>query len=324
MCCSSLVVSPRIHLKSISLLFQLPISTVSSYYKLLCLQDYLSIKGWMKCEKQSENRQATDTQLQRMQLCQWQIIFWPLSPSWYGWRFAIVTDGFLFSCILQLCDSWKPGSRWLRCSSVWKTSWLFVPLFSFHSLFTSVVYVPVSVTFSLFLHRPVCSHVFLAVFFLLSLSSVCCIRYPLQSLFPGLNQHFWSGWCLHSKVHSPAWGELLSKRATNTHIVHFNAGSCCWNRDAVCIQCHPLHLVLSHCFCHLCLIPEFIWNITWMLAVSFNLYHSLPTRFCHNNCWYLSSLLCKFSVYFVCPLLFLYPWNSFTGISSCSEIPHTM
>lgn len=40
-------------------LFQPPISTVSSNYKLLCLQDYLSITGWMKCEKQSENRQAT-------------------------------------------------------------------------------------------------------------------------------------------------------------------------------------------------------------------------------------------------------------------------
>lgn len=39
-----------------SLLSPLPtsISCVSGHYKLLCLQDYLSIRGRMKCEKQSE------------------------------------------------------------------------------------------------------------------------------------------------------------------------------------------------------------------------------------------------------------------------------
>lgn len=64
-------------LNSISPLLQLPISTMSFDDKLLCLQDYLSITRWMKCEKQSENRRAADTQLRQMQLCQWQMIFWP-------------------------------------------------------------------------------------------------------------------------------------------------------------------------------------------------------------------------------------------------------
>lgn len=52
-------VSPGLYLKSISSLFLLPISTPSSNYKVLCLQDYLSIRGRMKCEKQSEKLQAT-------------------------------------------------------------------------------------------------------------------------------------------------------------------------------------------------------------------------------------------------------------------------
>lgn len=34
------------------------ISSVSGHYKLLCLQDYLSIRGRMKCEKQSEKRRG--------------------------------------------------------------------------------------------------------------------------------------------------------------------------------------------------------------------------------------------------------------------------
>lgn len=70
----------------ISSSFQLPISTTSRDDKLLCLRDYLSITGWMKCEKQSEDRRAAGAQLQRMQLCQWRIIFWPFYPSgcWNG------------------------------------------------------------------------------------------------------------------------------------------------------------------------------------------------------------------------------------------------
>lgn len=34
------------------------ISSVSGHYKLWCLQDYLSIRGRMKCEKQSEKRRG--------------------------------------------------------------------------------------------------------------------------------------------------------------------------------------------------------------------------------------------------------------------------
>lgn len=150
--------SPEVHL-SLSF-FQLPISTVNSKHQRLGLQDYLSIRDRMKCEKQSEKRLAHDTQLQRMQLCQWQIIFWPLSLSLYGWRLATVTACFLFWCTLQFCDSWRPSSKMLRFSSVWKTAWLFVLLFLLHSLFTFVVYVRVSVTFSLFLYRPLRSNFF--------------------------------------------------------------------------------------------------------------------------------------------------------------------
>lgn len=69
--------------------------------------------------------QATDTQLQRMQLCQWQIIFWPLSLSLHGWRFANATACFLFSCSLPFCDGQRTSSKMLRCSSVWKTAWFF-------------------------------------------------------------------------------------------------------------------------------------------------------------------------------------------------------
>lgn len=137
----------------------LSISSVSSNYKLLCLQDYLSIRGRMKCEKQSEKRQATDTQLQRMQLCQWQIIFWPLSLSLHGWRFATATACFLFSCSLPFCDSQRTSSKMLRClqEKVLERQHDFVRLLLLHSRFTFVVYVSVSVTFSLFLFRFLCS-----------------------------------------------------------------------------------------------------------------------------------------------------------------------
>lgn len=47
--------------------------------------------GEMKCERQSTERQATTTQLQRMQLCQCQIIPRPLSLTPLERRFATVT-----------------------------------------------------------------------------------------------------------------------------------------------------------------------------------------------------------------------------------------
>ncbi len=176
----------------------------------------------MKCEKQSEKRQATGIQLLRMQLCQWQIIFWPLSLSLYGWRFATVTACFLFSCTFQFCDSWRPSSKMLRCSSVWKTAWLFVLLFLPHPLCTFVVYISVSATFSLFLYRFLLSHFssfsssssfVLSLCFSLFLSSLFTSDI-LQRLCLGPNQHFCSGWCPRSKVQRHAWGELLSHTTT--------------------------------------------------------------------------------------------------------------
>lgn len=141
-----------------------------------------SVEEW---SVKSNLSQATDTQLQRMQLCQWQIIFWPLSLSLHGWRFANATACFLFSCSLPFCDGQRTSSKMLRCSSVWKTAWFFffffLLLFLLHSLFTFVVYVSVSVTFSLFLFRFLCSHVSSlssSSSLVLSLSSR---RYPLKA-----------------------------------------------------------------------------------------------------------------------------------------------
>lgn len=178
----------------------------------------------MKCEKQSEKRQATDTQLQRMQLCQWQIIFWPLSLSLYGWRSATVTACFLFSCTLQFCDSWRPTSKMLRCSSVWKTAWLFLLLFLVRSPSAFVVYVSVSVTFSLFLYRSLCSQFFSlssSLSFILSFSFIICIsiRYSPKAGSWTQPAFFVLVDAFRSKVQKPAWGELLclTNRAMNTH-----------------------------------------------------------------------------------------------------------
>lgn len=47
--------------------------------------------GGMKCERQSTERQAATTQLERMQLCQCQIIPRPVSLTPLERRFATVT-----------------------------------------------------------------------------------------------------------------------------------------------------------------------------------------------------------------------------------------
>lgn len=56
--------------------------------------------GKMKCERQSTERQATTTQLERMQLCQCQIIPRPLSLTPLERRFATVTAHILVFMLL--------------------------------------------------------------------------------------------------------------------------------------------------------------------------------------------------------------------------------
>lgn len=333
--------SSEVHLS----LFELLISTVNSNHKLLGLQDYLSIRGRIKCEKQSEKRPATDTQLQRMQLCQWQIIFWPLSLSLYGWRLATVTACFLFSCTLQFCDSWRPGSKMLRCSSVWKAAWLFSLLFLLHYLFTYVVCVSVSVTFSLFLYRSLCSHFFslsssLSFVVYLSFMSFVFPSGTLQRLGPGPNQNISSGWCLCSKVQRPAGGEMLTHtyRNVNTHKetpAHAVLESTFSTLQAHSVekgvrrsQCHPLHLMFSCCFCHLCHILEFIWNTVWML--DFALLISSRIYPCPYLFVIQSVAICHFSsgnavsVFFVLLLSFSYIWHCCGAVSFCPELAHLL
>lgn len=141
--------SPWPHLKSTSPSFLLPIPTLSSNCKLLCLEPYLSIKRRMKCE-QSEKCQATDTQLQQMQLCQWQIIFWPLSLGLYGWRFATVTDAFCFRALYSSVTAAEPALKCWGAHLFERQLDFFCCSFSF-TLYLLLLYVSLSGTFSLFI-----------------------------------------------------------------------------------------------------------------------------------------------------------------------------
>lgn len=226
----------------------------------------------------------------------------------------------LFLCALQFCDSWRPCSKVLRCSSVWKTAWLFVLLFLLHSLFTLVVYVSVSITFSLFLYRSLSAP---TTFFSLLLCIFCFVSLPLPSVFPsgilqrlgaGPNQHFCSGWSLHSKVQRPAWGKLPShtNRTMNTHNGHspwhtvseFSTLQAHAVEIGVrCIQCHPLYLMFSCCSCHLCHTELKHYLNVWFFSSSSYLIHSLPMPipFGHTDCVYLSSLPQECIVCCICP-----------------------
>lgn len=339
------LVSAGLHLKSIASLFQHPIPTLCSNYKLLCLRDYLSIRGRMKCEKQSEKLQATDTQLQRMQLCQWQIIFWPLSLSLYGWRFATVTACFLFSCTLQFCDSWRPSSKMLRCSSVWKTAWLFVLLFLLHSLFTFVVYVSVSVTFSLFLYRSLCSHFFFSLHLFMFCSVSLTFSLSLYHLY--FHQVFSNGWVLDQTsifflvdAFVQRFRDLLEVKCSlaqtepRTHIqthtcAHIlnSAGPCCWSR----CQTYSVPYTSSHVFTLLLPLVSYSWVYlkhslnAWCFFLISSTVYPCPYLFviqtvaiCHLSCGIALSVL---FVLLLLLLSFCYPWHC-CGAVSCPAMVH--
>lgn len=89
------------------------------------------------------------------------------------------------------------------------------------------------------------------------------------------------------------------------------------------IQCHPLHLMFSCCYCHLCHTPAYIWNTVWMLDGSF----LSPPQFTHAHT-FLSYKL-RLSVIspvgmhclFVLLLSFCYPWHC-RGDVSCPVTLH--
>ena len=265
-----------------------------------------------------------------MQLCQWQISFWPLSFSLYRWQFATVTDAFLFSCTLQFCDSWRRGSKMLRCSSVWKTAWLFCCSFSFaltlalvvclcqcNILIISLSVSPLPLHFSPFL----CIFCFLT----LSLTSICIsIGYPPKAGTWTKPAFFvCSGWCLCSKVQRPAWGEVLSltqtepwthmwTRSIRMHILS-SAGSCCWNR----CQMHSMPSTSSHVF--MLLLPLVSYSRTYLkhsLNVWFfysYLLHSVPISLPFSSFKLWLSVISPVGMHCLPVLLlsFCYPWPCF-------------
>lgn len=287
--------SPEVHFS----LLPLHISTEQhrrTFFFAVCPGDYLSIRRRMKCDKQSEKCQATDTQLQRMQLCQWQI-FSDLSP-------LACADGGLSLCRARFV--FRPGSSSKECPGL-KDSLTFT-----HSLFTDVVYVSVSGTFSLFIRLSAPSSVRCPSLCLLF--SVSVSLYFQQVFFwvgRRLNQHFCCGWGFCSKVPRPASGDLLphTNRAGDTHtpahcsiVVHRCQTRSVLSPSHVCML--PLPLVsyswisLKHClnawFAFFVHVPAFSSYKFSCYSLSKSLHQLLKERLLISSFWDLNvNATCK-------------------------------
>lgn len=180
----------------------------------------------MKCEKQSEKHQATDTQRLWIQLCQWQIIFWPLSLSLYGWRFATVTACFCLCALYNFVTAGDPalkcwGARlferqldFLCCSFSFTLYLLMLCTVSLCQCNILIIYLSFSLLPLLF---SVLFFIFCSVLLVLSLYHLYFHQAFSKRPGPGPNQHFCSGWCLRSEVQRPAWGEFFPHSHIHKH-----------------------------------------------------------------------------------------------------------
>lgn len=204
-------------------------------------------------------------------------------------------------------------------------------LFLLHSLFTFVVYVSVSVTFSLFLYRFFCSHSSILLFIFCSVS----LSLSLSSIFPSFSkarvldqtniyvlvdasvQRFRDLLEVNCSLTQPEpWIHIQRHTCAHrigVHVVNC-AGSCCRKR------CQMYWIPSTSTRAFMLLLPLVVLlNISerlseCLMCLSY-LLHSLPMpiAFCHTNhgC-YLSSLRWECIVLL---LSFCYPWHCCGAVS---------